>query len=64
VSRKPEDKDEKLPLTRADVQSILEIGAHRKALLERLRAAILSGDTLLEHEVARELAGLPNEIAQ
>jgi hypothetical protein len=58
------ENDEKNPITRADVQAILEIGAHRKALLERLRAAILTGDTLLEHEIARELAGLPKEITQ
>ena len=58
-----EAKDEKQPLSRSDAETILEIGAHRKALLERLRAAILAGDTLLEHEIARELAGLPRETA-
>jgi hypothetical protein len=64
VSKEPEHKDEKKPLTRADVETILETGAHRKALLDRLRAAILAGNTLLEHEIARELAGLPKEIPQ
>ena len=61
---KPRDNADKPSLTRTDVQAIIEIGAHRKALLERLRAAIRAGDTLLEHEIARELAGLPKEATQ
>jgi hypothetical protein len=62
--KEPKDKGEKPPPTRTDVQTIIEIGAHRKALLERLRAAIMTGDTLLEHEIACELAGLPKEVPQ
>ena len=59
---KPEDK--KPALTRADIETILEIGRERKALLFRLKQAILNGDSLLEHEVARELVGLPKETTQ
>jgi hypothetical protein len=54
---------EKQPLTPADIRTVLEIGEHRKALLERLRAAILAGDARREHAIARELAGLPKEDA-
>jgi hypothetical protein len=54
---------ERQPITPADIRTVLAIGAHRKALLERLRAAILTGDARREHELARELAGLPKENA-
>jgi hypothetical protein len=57
-------KPEKVPITRIDAQTILELGLHRKKLLERLRKAILAGDQLLEHQIARELAGLPEETKQ
>ncbi len=35
---------ERQPITPADIRTVLAIGANRKALLERLRAAILTGD--------------------
>ena len=52
---------ERQPITPADIRTVLAIGAHRKALLERLRAAILTGDARRwEHELApRSWAGLP-----
>jgi hypothetical protein len=61
---KPEEKRDKPPITRAEAQTMLEIAMQRRALMLRLRQAILAGDTLLEHQIARELTGLPEETKQ
>ena len=58
---KPFDKP---PLSRADIEEIMRIDREHAALLVRLKEAILAGDTLLEHELAREIVGLPKEVAQ
>jgi hypothetical protein len=58
----PEDK--KPPLSRADMETIIRIGRERAVLLARLKEAILTGDGLLEHQLARELVGLPKEATQ
>jgi hypothetical protein len=60
--KKPED--DKPPLTRADVEAILEIERQRAEKLRQLKAAILNGDSLLEHQLAREVVGLPKEREQ
>jgi hypothetical protein len=57
------DKD-RSPLTRADIEAIMQIQRKHVTLLFRLKEAILTGDSLLEHEVARELVGLPKETPQ
>ena len=54
-------KNEKLPLTRADVEIILEIERKRAILIERLKQSILDGDSRLEHALARQVCGLPKE---
>jgi hypothetical protein len=57
--------EEKRPtLTRDDIATITEINRQHVRLLERLKEAILDGDSLEEHAVARELVGLPKETAQ
>lgn len=58
------DEPDKLPLTRSDIDTILRIGQERAALLFQLKQAILAGDTLLEHQIAREVCGLPKEVTQ
>jgi hypothetical protein len=60
----PHDKPDKLPLTRADVETILEIERKRAALVEQLKQSILNGDSILEHQLAREVCGLPKETMQ
>lgn len=57
-------EDQKPALTRSDVETLLEIGQRRAALLYRLKQAILAGDEALERQLAREVVGLPKEIAQ
>ena len=64
VPKMPEDKDRKPPLTRAEIEVILRIEREHAALLLRLKQAILAGDSLLEHQLAREVVGLPKEITQ
>lgn len=59
---KPED--EKPPITRAQMETILRTGRERAELLYRLKQAILAGDMLLEHQLAREVCGLPKEVTQ
>jgi hypothetical protein len=55
-------KDEKTPaITPHQARIILEIGEKRRMLLERLKAAILDGDSRAEHAIALELVGLPPE---
>jgi hypothetical protein len=60
----PEDKAKKPPLSRADIETIMRVGRERAALLYRLKEAILNGDSLLERQLAREIVGLPKEVAQ
>jgi hypothetical protein len=43
------------------VEAILEVGRHRKATLQRLRAALERGDTENALNFARQLCGLANE---
>jgi hypothetical protein len=47
--------------TLALVEAILEVGRKRKAILDRLRAALESGDNDRALELARELCGLKDE---
>ena len=58
------DKDRRPPLTRAEIEAILRIEREHAALLLRLKQAILAGDTMLEHQLAREVVGLPKEVTQ
>jgi len=41
------------------VDAILEVSRQRKSLLDRLRAALQSGDDTVALELARQLCGLP-----
>jgi len=43
------------------VEAVLEVGRHRKAILQRLRAALECGDTKNALNFARQLCGLSNE---
>lgn len=56
--------EEKLPLSLEDVRTILDVARRRAALVAQLKQAILNGDTILEHELAREVCGLPKETTQ
>jgi hypothetical protein len=58
-------KDDKPPaITPNQARLILEIAEEHRKLLERLKAAILDGDSRAEHAIARELVGLPPDPAQ
>jgi len=59
--KKPADTP---PLSRADIETILEVERQRAEKLRQLKAAILNGDSLLEHQLAREVVGLPKEREQ
>jgi len=59
--KNPEDK---MPLTRADMEAILAAGRERVQLLYELKSAILDGDSEREHALAREICGLPKEAAR
>jgi len=43
------------------VDTILEVGRQRKAVLDQLRAALQSGDSPQALNLARQLCGLQNE---
>lgn len=43
------------------VDAILEVGRQRKAVLDKMRAALQSGDDSGALELARKLCGLHNE---
>jgi hypothetical protein len=43
------------------IDSVLEVGRQRKVLLDKLRAALESGDDSGALELARQLCGLQNE---
>ena len=51
-------------MTRAEIETILRVEREHAALLLRLKQAILAGDTMLEHQLAREVVGLPKEVTQ
>jgi hypothetical protein len=57
------DKPDK-PLSRAELDAIMQVVRERAVLLLRLKEAILNGDSLLEHQLAREVVGLPKEVTQ
>jgi hypothetical protein len=50
--------------TERDVEVIMDIVHRRTELMHQLKAAILRGDTLTEHELARRVCGLPPDPKQ
>jgi hypothetical protein len=58
---KPKNDDQKAPLTKADIETIIRIADRRVQLMAKLKEAIEHGDMLRQYEVARELVGLPPE---
>ena len=57
----PGDKHDNPPLSRTDIETIMRIDREHAERLLRLKQAILDGDAPLEHQIARELVGLPRE---
>ena len=51
-------KDQKPALTRADIETILQIERERAALMHRLKEAVLGKDTSATLALAREVVGL------
>jgi hypothetical protein len=60
---KPEEQ-KRPALTRADIETIMRLDREHAQRLHQLKQAILDGDTLLEHALAREIARLPKEATQ
>lgn len=51
-------------MTRLDVERVLAIARREGEIVLKLKEAVLNGDALLEHQLVRELCGLPKETRQ